>query len=139
MKPLKPIRSLSSHQPDKAHKLLPAKSIGSSLVKNKGLNHLLKYDEVGFPSNKGQRFTDRLVLGKSNLTAKITAVKVYLDTASGLIAGLQCTYSGNKRGGDHVRKDKDQREKQYKEEDFSCRGSSFIRSISGTLNSEDKL
>lgn len=116
MKPLRPIRSFSSHQPDKAQKLLPAKSIGSSLVKNKGFNHLLKYDEVGFPSGKGQRFTDRLVLGKTNLTAKITGLKVYLDTGLNLIAGLQCTYSGNKRGGDHVRKDKDQREKQYKEE-----------------------
>ena len=116
MKPLRPIRSLSSHQGENPQKLLPAKSIGSSMVKNKGLSHLLKYDEVGLPSSKGQRFTDRLLLGKSNLTAKITGIRAFLDKDSDLIAGIQCTYSGNKRGGEHVKKDKDQREKQYKEE-----------------------
>ena len=55
MKPLRPIRSLSSHQGEQLQKLLPAKSIGSSLTKNKALTHLLKYDEVGLPSAKGQR------------------------------------------------------------------------------------
>lgn len=139
MKPLRPIRSLSSHQGEQLQKLLPAKSIGSSLTKNKALTHLLKYDEVGLPSAKGQRFTDRLLLGKNNLTAKITGVKVFIDQETELIAGIQCTYSGNKRGGEHVRKDKDQREKQYREEEFVCRGSSFIRSVTGTLNGEDKL
>lgn len=109
MKPLRPIRSLSSHQSQNPQKLMPAKSIGSSILKNKGLNHLLRYDEVGFPSNKGQRFTDRLLLGKNNLTAKITAIKIYIDYSTNLISGLQCTYSGNKKGGEHVRKDKDQR------------------------------
>ena len=84
-------------------------------MKHKSLNHLLKYDEVGLPSSKGQRFTDRLVLGKNNLTAKITGLKIYLDKQTNLIAGLQCIYSGNKKGGEHVKKDKDQREKQYKE------------------------
>lgn len=61
------------------------------------------------PSPKGQRFTDRLLLGKNNLSAKITSVRVYLDKNTNLIAGLQLGYSGNKKGGEHVRKDKDQR------------------------------
>ena len=86
------------------------------------------------PSSKGQRFTDRLLLGKNNLTAKITSARVYLDQTTNLIAGIQLGYSGNKKGGDHVKKDKDQRDKQYKEEEMVCRGSSFVRSIAGTLN-----
>ena len=139
MKPLRPIRSYSSHQGENPHKILPSKSIASSMVRNKGLVHLLRYDEVGLSSAKGQRFTDRLLLGKNNLTAKITGVKVYIDIETELIAGIQCTYSGNKRAGEHVKKDKDQREKQYKEEEFVCRGSSFIRSVTGSLNSEDRL
>ena len=66
-------------------------------------------------SSKGQRFTDRTVLGKQNLTSKIISVKVYLDRSCELIAGIQCSYAGNKKGGDYVRKDKDQKERQYEE------------------------
>jgi hypothetical protein len=43
MKPLKPLRSFSSHQGENPLKLLPAKSQGSPL-KAKGLSHILKYD-----------------------------------------------------------------------------------------------
>jgi hypothetical protein len=77
---------------------MPAKSFASPL-KAKGLPHMLRYDEVGLLSAKGQRFTDRNILGKSNLTSKIVGVRVYLDRGSGLIAGIQCSYSGGKRGG----------------------------------------
>jgi hypothetical protein len=112
MKPLKPIRSSSSHQGDNPQKLLPNKSFGSAL-KSKGISHILKYDEVGMLSAKGQRFTDRNIVGKTNLTSKIIAIKVYVDKSCELIAGIQCTYAGNKKGGDYVRKDKDQKEKQY--------------------------
>ena len=135
MKPLRPLRSFSSHQGENPQKLLPSKPV----TKHKAFTHLLKHDEAGMPSNKGQRFTDRILLSKHNLTAKITGLKVYLDKQTNLIAGLQCTYSGNKKGGDNVKKDKDQREKQYKEEEFTCRGSSFIRSVTGTLDTEDRL
>lgn len=112
MKPLKPIRSYSSHQGENLQKLLPAKSIGYAL-KSKGISHVLKYDEVGMLTAKGQRFTDRNILGKNNLTSKIIAIKIYLDKSCDLIAGIQCTYAGNKKGGDYVKKDKDQKEKQY--------------------------
>jgi len=57
-------------------------------------------------SAKGQRFTDRNILGKSNLSSKIIGIKVYIDKSSNLIAGLQLTYIG-KKGGDYVKKDKD--------------------------------
>lgn len=67
------------------------------------------------PSVKGQRFTDRNVLGKSNLNSKIVGIKVYLDKLTNLIAGIQLTYMGNKKGGEYVRKDKDTKEKQYVE------------------------
>jgi len=43
MKPLKPIRSSSSHQGDNPQKLLPNKSFGNGL-KTKGISHILKYD-----------------------------------------------------------------------------------------------
>lgn len=108
MKPLNPIRSLSSHQGENPNKVLPAKPA----LKNKGLSHLLKFDEVGLPSPKGQRFTDRIILGKGNLFAKITGLKVFIERMSGLIGGVQATYDG-KRGGEHVRRDRDPKEKQY--------------------------
>ena len=138
MKPLKPLRSFSSQQGENPLKLLPAKSQGSPL-KAKGLSHILKYDQVGLLSAKGQRFTDRNVLGKGSLSTRIVGIKIYIDRSNTLIAGIQCTYAGNKKGGDYVRKDKDQKEKQYDQEIFACRGSGFIRSISGTLTPDDRL
>ena len=108
MKPLKPLRSYSSHQGENPQKLLPNKSFGTAM-KSKGISHILKYDEVGMLSAKGQRFTDRNVLGKNNLSSKIIAFKVYIDKSCDLIAGIQCTYAGKKKGGDYVKKDKDQK------------------------------
>lgn len=109
----------SSHRkyhgiPSSIQKILPSKS--TLIAKNKSLNHLLKFDEIGMPSAKGQRFTDRILLGKSNLNSKITGIKVYFDKSNNLIAGIQMTYTGNKKGGDYVKKDKDNKEKQYNEE-----------------------
>jgi hypothetical protein len=134
LKPLNPIRSLSSHQGENPQKLMPAKPA----LKNKGLSHLLKFDEVGLPSPKGQRFTDRIILGKSNLSAKITGLKVFIERSSGLIGGIQVSYNG-KRGGEHVRRDREAKEKQYNEDEFVCKGHATLRSISGTLSPDDKL
>lgn len=102
LKPLNPIRSLSSHQGQNPQKLLPSKPS----LKNKGLSHLLKFDEVGLPSPKGQRFTDRIILGKSNLSARITGMKVFIERMSGLIGGVQVYYDG-KKGAEHVKRDKE--------------------------------
>ena len=62
-----------------------------------------------------------------------------MDKASGLLSGIQLTYDSNKKGGEYVRKDRESKEKQYIEEEFICKGHASIRSISGTLNPEDKL
>ena len=87
---------------------------------------------------KGQRFTDRHLIGKHNLTSKITGVKMYIDMASHTFAGIQCTYGG-KKGSDHIRKEKDLKEKVYQEEEFQCKPRTYIKSISGTITANDKL
>lgn len=118
LKPLKPIRSYSSHPevfPSDVtstiikNKVYPAKNLKPS----KSLQHILKFDEVGLASENGVKFTDRNILGKSNLMTKITGIKVYVDKIHNVICGIQCTYNGRKKGGDYVRKDKEAREKQY--------------------------
>ncbi len=77
-----------------------------SMKKPKELAHILKFDEVGLVSEKGSRFTDRNLLGKSNLHTLIIGVNVFVDKSTDLIAGFQFTYSGNKKGGEYVRKDR---------------------------------
>lgn len=103
LKPLKHLRALSSQQTQVAKdKISPNKTTKPI----KTLMHLLKYDEVGFASAAGQRFTDRNMLGKSSLLTKLTGIKVFIDRAHGCIAGIQCIYNYHKKGGEHVRKDK---------------------------------
>ncbi len=72
----------------------------------KALVHPLKFDEVGLASEIGIKFTDRNILGQTNLQTKLTAIKIYLSKTQNIICGIQCTYNGHKKGGDHVRKDK---------------------------------
>ena len=55
-------------------------------------------------SDKGQRFTDRNILGKNNLNSKIIGMHVYLDKITNTICGFQVLYSGNKKGGDYMKK-----------------------------------
>ncbi len=66
---------------------------------SKSLSHPLKFDEVGISSDKGQRFTDGNILGKTNMGTKITGMTVFMDKELGVICGLQCTYGHKKRGG----------------------------------------
>ncbi len=49
-------------------------------------------------SEKGQRFTDRNILGKKNLYSKIVALSVFINNQTGAIGGIQATYN-NKKGG----------------------------------------
>ena len=82
--------------------------VKSVKITNKILSHALKFDEVGFSSSvNSQRFTDRNMLGKSNLSTKITGIKVYYDKSKTNICGIQCTYNGHKKGGDYVKRDKE--------------------------------
>jgi hypothetical protein len=64
---------------------------------------------VGMATSKGQRFTDRNILGKANLNSKVTGIKIYLDKVKNVICGIQCTYNGHKKGGDYVKKEKEAR------------------------------
>ena len=94
---------------------------------------------MGLFTAKGQRFTDRHLIGKNNLLSKIVAVKVYFDKSTGNLAGIQCTYQGNKQGADNIKRDKDARENYYDEEKISCKPNAFIRSISGTVTANDRV
>ena len=107
-------------------------------AKGKVLTHPGKFDEVGLASEKGQRFTDRPVLGKSNVHARITSLTVFLDRERAVVAGLACVYDQKKKGGEFVRRDREVKD-QYDEQSLSCGEGEFIRSISGTLTADDKL
>lgn len=65
---------------------------------SKTLAHILKFDEVGMTSDKGQRFTDRNILGKKNLNSKIISFTVFINQQTGAIGGLHAVYS-HKKGG----------------------------------------
>lgn len=65
---------------------------------SKTLAHILKFDEVGMTSDKGQRFTDRNILGKKNLYSKIISFTVFINQQTGAIGGLHAVYS-HKKGG----------------------------------------
>lgn len=49
-------------------------------------------------SDKGQRFTDRNVLGKKILHSKIISFTVFINNQTGAIGGLHAVYS-HKKGG----------------------------------------
>ena len=70
------------------------------------MTHQLKFDEVGMVSEKGQRFTDRTLLGRSNLNSHVVGITVFTDKTTEFISGFQFFYSGNKKGAEYVRKDR---------------------------------
>jgi hypothetical protein len=64
----------------------------------------LKYDEKGLATEKGERFTDRAIIGKV-AASKITTVKVWTEKNSFAICGIQCFYKiGDqiKPGNEHI-------------------------------------
>lgn len=66
-------------------------------------------------SDKGQRFTDRNILGKSTNT-KLVGVNVFVNKTGGFISGVQSIYrlgDYKKPGGEYVRKDKDLKDPYY--------------------------
>lgn len=104
MKPLRPLRSVSSYMSSEKDRKIPAKNLSVNKG-SKTLAHVLKFDEVGMTSEKGQRFTDRNILGKKNLYSKITGFTVFLNNQTGAIGGIQAVYI-NKKGGEYVKKDR---------------------------------
>jgi hypothetical protein len=93
-----------------------AKRMGTSIQKSKGtLNHILKYDDVGITSDRGQRFTDRSILGKATNT-KLVGVNVFISKTMGLICGIQSIDKMGdfrKPGGEYLRKDRDLKDPYY--------------------------
>ncbi len=64
----------------------------------------LKYDEKGLATEKGQRFTDRAVIGKVS-NSHIMSVKVWTEKSTFAICGIQCFYQiGDqiKSGAEHI-------------------------------------
>lgn len=74
---------------------------------SKTLNHMLKFDEVGMTSDKGQRFTDRNILGKNNLHSKMTGLTIFINCQTKAISGVQATYNYSKRGGEYLKRDRE--------------------------------
>lgn len=56
-------------------------------------------------SDKGQRFTDRNILGKKNLKSKIIGLTLFINNQTEAIGGIQAIYY-NKKGGQYVKKDR---------------------------------
>lgn len=105
----------------------------------KSLTHILKHDEVGFMTDKGQRFTDRNILGKTNLMTKMTGLTVFTNCQTKAISGVQATYNHNKRGGEYLKKDREAKERQYDDDHIVCQEGEWIKSVTGTLNPLDRL
>lgn len=67
----------------------------------------IKYDEKGQATEKGQRFTDRNMLGKTT-DIKIIGVKIWTDKTSFSINGIQCIYKVGdsvKTGEEHLNRE----------------------------------
>jgi hypothetical protein len=67
----------------------------------------IKFDEKGKLSQKGERFTDRSILGKTN-NLRIVGLKVWTEKNSNAICGIQCRYKINdqlKYGDEHISKE----------------------------------
>lgn len=45
------------------------------------------------------------MLGKYNVYAKITGIRIFIERVSGIFGGIQVAYDGQK-GGEYVKKDK---------------------------------
>lgn len=66
----------------------------------------IKYDEKGQATAKGQRFTDRNIIGKTT-DSRIIGVKVWTEKNSFAIEGIQCIYrigESIKAGQEHLNK-----------------------------------
>jgi hypothetical protein len=111
---MRPTRSISTNE--NAMKASKVKRVGTSIQKSKvSLNHILKYDDVGMTSDRGQRFTDRSILGKTTNT-KLVGVNVFINKTMGVICGIQSIYKigdFRKPGGEYLRKDRDIKDPYY--------------------------
>ena len=93
----------------------------------------LKYDEKGLATDKGEKFTDRAIIGKGS-NAKITAVKVWTEKSSFEICGIQCFY----KIGDQIRPGYEHINKEIKkscaENVMELADGDYIKNVSGHLS-----
>ncbi len=93
----------------------------------------LKYDEKGLATEKGQRFTDRSLIGKGT-NCRIASVKVWTEKSSFAICGIQCFY----RIGDQIRPGAQhisrQAKKQCTQNLMQLADGDFVKNISGHLS-----
>ena len=69
----------------------PSKKVANPNQKTISDQTHLKYDEKGLATEKGQRFTDRAVIGKVS-NSRIITVKVWTEKSTFAICGIQCIY-----------------------------------------------
>ena len=62
------------------------------------VNPNLKYDEAGFSTPKGVKFTDRKILGHSSLQTYMTSFHIYFNKNYNIICGIKITYNEDVEG-----------------------------------------
>ena len=93
----------------------------------------LKYDEKGLATEKGQRFTDRAVIGKVS-NSRIVTVKVWTEKSSFAIYGIQCIYKiGDtiRPGAEHISREA---KKYCTENVMELADGDFVKNVSGHLS-----
>lgn len=111
----------------------PTKLKGSSVTKSITDQTHIKYDQKGQVTEKGGRFTDRNVIGKTT-DVKIVGVRAWAEKSSLMINGIQCIYKiGDvvKSGQEHVNKDA---KKNCVEINMELADGDYIKSVSGHLS-----
>ena len=87
-------------------KMSPTKLKSASVTKSITDQTHIKYDQKGQATEKGVRFTDRAVIGKTT-DIKIIGVKVWTEKNTFAINGIQCIYKigdATKNGQEHINK-----------------------------------
>lgn len=93
----------------------------------------LKYDEKGLATEKGQRFTDRAVIGKVS-NSRIVTVKVWTEKSSFAICGIQCIYKigdAIRPGTEHISREA---KKSCTENVMELADGDFVKNVSGHLS-----
>jgi hypothetical protein len=111
----------------------PTKLKGSSVTKSITDQTHIKYDEKGQATDKGSRFTDRNIIGKTT-DVKIIGVRAWADKSTLALYGIQCIYKigeNVKSGQEHVNKEA---KKHCAEINMELADGDYIKSVSGHLS-----
>ena len=66
------------------------------------INKNLKYDEAGYASEKGIRFTDRNVLGHDSPSTYMNGIQIYWNKNYNIINGIKILYNKEIEGNMHI-------------------------------------